>query len=286
MSKKKFILNADDLGLAKEINKAVIDGYSFGILKSTSLVANGEAFNDAIENVLPQCPKLGVGIHLNITEGKSLCTDVNLLSNDNLDFNNNYLQLFIKTYSKKNDEFLEQLEREFRRQIETILAKTKVTHIDSHQHIHTIPRIFEMICRLAKEYKINQVRTHFEKLYLVPDVHKHLNSQYFSNLIKVCFYNILTLFNEATIHKYNLKTNDYIVGLIYNEMVEAITVAYGVMAVNRKNITVEAIIHPCRYENGTINNHFNEYLLTKNLKLKEKIEKLGFEITNYVETET
>ena len=48
-------------------------------------------------------------------------------------------------------------------------------------------------------------------------------------------------------------------------------------------VTVEALIHPSRYEDGTVNNHFDEFLLTKNKKLKEKLEKLGFEITNYVE---
>ena len=32
-------------------------------------------------------------------------------------------------------------------------------------------------------------------------------------------------------------------------------------------------------------NHFDEFMLMKNRKLKEKIERLGFEITNYVEKE-
>ena len=68
-------------------------------------------------------------------------------------------------------------------------------------------------------------------------------------------------------------------------MMDALAVSYGVMAVNRDNITVEALIHPKRYDDGTIDDHFTEYKITRNKKLKDKIEKLGFEITNYVEKE-
>lgn len=283
MSGKKFILNADDLGLSKSINKAVHEAYSYGLLKSTSLVANGEAFEDAVENVISECPELGVGIHLNITEGKSICKDLETLTDKNFSFNNSYLQLLIKAYNPKEVNFLAEVEREFRRQIETVMSKTKVTHIDSHEHIHSIPKIFDIVCRLAKEYGIKQVRTHFEKYYLVPDLQKHFNINFYKNFLRVAFLGFLAVFNEAIIHQYKLKTNDYLIGLIYDKMIDALTIAYGVLAINRKNIIVEAIIHPSRYDDGTVNNRFNEYLLTKNKKLRAKIENLGFEITNYAE---
>lgn len=283
LSEKKFILNADDFGLSDAINTAILDGYSNGILKSASLVANGVAFDDAITNIIPQCPELGVGIHLNIVEGKSLCSDVSTLTDSELRFNNSFLQLLIKSYNPKEKEFLADLEREFRRQIEKVLSRTKVSHIDSHQHIHAIPKIFEIVCRLASEYGIKNVRTHFEKIYLVPDVFKVFCFKYLLNISRVLAFDAMTLFNEATAHSYNLKTNDYLVGLTYDMMIDSLTVAYGAMSVKYKNSTVEAIIHPCRYKDGTVNHRFTEYLLTKNKKLKEKIEKLGFEITNYVE---
>ena len=44
MTGKKFVLNADDLGLSKNIDRGVIDGYNSGVLKSASLCANGETF--------------------------------------------------------------------------------------------------------------------------------------------------------------------------------------------------------------------------------------------------
>ena len=105
------------------------------------------------------------------------------------------------------------------------------------------------------------------------------------NLFIVLFFELVTVYNESLIHKHGLKTNDYLVGLIYDKMIDALTISYGVMSVKLPNSTIEAIIHPCRYEDGTVNNRFDEFMLTKNKKLKEKIEKLGFEITNYVEKE-
>jgi hypothetical protein len=283
---KKFILNADDFGMSKAYNRAVLEGYQEGLLKSTSLVANGEAFDEAINSIIPQCPDLGVGIHLNIIEGTPICEDLTELVNEKGEFCNSYIQLLVKSYNPKNTEFLPQVEREFRRQIEKILSKTKVSHIDSHVHTHSIPKIFDIVCRLAKEYGIKQVRTQFEKPYIIPDIQKHLTLKYPVNLIKVFLLNLFTVFNESTVHRYELNTNDYLIGVAYTSMMDALSLSYGLMAVNCDNVVVESLIHPCRYEDGTIDNHFTEYKITKNKKLKDKIEKMGFEITNYVEKES
>lgn len=278
---KKFILNADDFGMSKAFNRAVLEGYESGILKSTSLTANGEAFEDACEKVIPLCPKLGVGIHLNIIEGKSLCADLDALTDDEGNFNNSYGQLLLKSFY--SEEFLKQIETEFRAQIEKVIAKTQVTHIDSHVHTHSIPRIFEIVCKLAKEYGIKQIRTQYEKPYIIPDVYKHLTIKYPINLIKVLLLNTFTLINENIVKKYGLNTNDYLLGVTYTSMMNSLAISYGLMAIKYDNVVAEALIHPCRYEDGTVDNHFEEFQITKNLKLKEKIENLGYEITNYGE---
>ena len=284
MSDKKFILNADDFGMSEAFNRAVLEGYSSGILKSASLTANGETFEEACKKIIPSCPGLGVGIHLNIIEGKSLCLELDMLTDNNGNFNNSFGNLLLKSLNTKDNTFFEQVEKEFRAQIEEVLKYTdKVDHIDSHVHVHSIPRIFDLTCRLAKEYGIKQVRTQFEKPYIIPDVHRHLNFKYPINLIKVALLNFFTLINEHTIQKYELNTNNYLIGVAYTSMMNSLAISYGLMAIKQDNAVVEALIHPCRYEDGTIDNHFAEFQITKNMKLKEKIEKLGFEITNYAQ---
>ena len=105
------------------------------------------------------------------------------------------------------------------------------------------------------------------------------------NLIKVALLNFFTIINENTVQAHQLKTNDYLIGVTYTSMMDSMAISYGLQALDKDNITAEALIHPCRYEDGTIDNHFQEFLITKNQKLKDKIEKLGFEITNYVQKE-
>ncbi len=284
---KKFILNADDFGMSNAYNTAIMEGAQKGLLKSTSLVANGEAFDEAVEKVIPACPELGVGVHLNIIEGKSLTKNLTELTDANRTFNNSYGKLILKAYSPKNKDFMEQLRTEFCAQIDKIRdAGIKITHIDSHVHTHAIPPIFKLVCELAKEYDIKQIRTQYESCYTVPDIIIYLNKTYPLNLIKIALLNTFTIKNKPLVKKYGLHTNDYLIGVGYTSMMNGLTVACGLNKLkNKKNITAEALIHPCRYEDGTIDNHFTEYRITQSEKLKNKIEEMGYEIGNYQSVE-
>lgn len=280
---KKFILNADDFGMNRDFNTAVYEGYNFGLLKSTSLVANGNGFEDAINRVVNNCSELGVGVHLNIMEGKSLCSEIDEIANENNDFINSYGMLILKSFGTNKAKFLKQVEWEFSAQIEKVRsAGVKITHLDSHVHTHAIPPIFELVCKLAKQYGINHVRTQYEKPYFVPDIYLHLNPKYPLNLIKIALLDGFTLINKKTAQRYDITTNDYLIGVGYTSMMNSMTVFSGLESLRYKHdITVEALIHPCRYDSGIIDNHFTEYRITQNEKLMKKIEKMGYEITNY-----
>ena len=283
MSDKKFVLNADDFGMSSAFNTAVLEGYQKGILKSTSLVANGDAFDEAVNKILPQTPDLGVGVHLNVIEGRSLTSDLREITDANGNFNLSYGQMIMKSYGLKKKEYLNQLETEFRAQIEKIKnAGINISHIDSHVHTHAIPPMFELVCKLAKEYGIEQIRTQHEHFYMVPDVMIHLKKAYPINLIKIALLDVFTFINKPVAKKYGLSTNDYLIGVGYTSMMNSLTVACGLSSLRlRKDIVAEALIHPCRYEDGTVDNHFTEYRITQNEKLKARIEQLGYEIGNY-----
>lgn len=276
MSNKKFILNADDFGMSKAHNRAVLDGYNNGFLSSASICANGKAFNAAVNEILPECPNLGIGVHLNIIEGRSL-TKAPLLTNKRGKFNNGYLALILKSY---NQEFLKQVEYEFRTQIETVLNYTKVDHIDSHVHTHAIPNLFKLTAKLAKEYNIPYVRTQFEEMYFIPSVKKHINLNYPLNVIKIALLNSFTISNRKTVKELGLKTNDYLIGVGYTGMMDDKTIEFGLKTLD-DDCLAEALIHPCNYTKPTKNQHFREFLITQNKELEDKIKRLGFEITNY-----
>ena len=106
----------------------------------------------------------------------------------------------------------------------------------------------------------------------MPDVSRIINRKYPINLIKVALLEFFTLINEKTVLKYGLTTNDYLLGVSFTSMMNSLAISYGLMAIKYDKVVAEALIHPCRYEDGTIDNHFEEFQITRNKKLKEKIE--------------
>ena len=276
MISKKFILNADDFGLTQAHNQAVLEGYNNGFLTSASLCANGEGFESAVHDILPDCPNLGLAAHLNIMEGKAL-TDCPLLTDNDGNFNVGYGYLIL---NQKKWELLEQIEQEFRAQIEKIIQVANIDHLDSHVHTHAIPEIFKITCKLAKEYNIKYIRTQYEELYFIPKVLKHLNLKYPLNLVKIALLQQFTLKNRNILNEYGLKTNDFIIGVGYTGMMDADAIEYGLQAIEEECI-VEALIHPCKYNNATRDSHTKEFSITQNKTLQDTINRLGFEITNY-----
>ncbi len=277
MAEKKFILNADDFGMTNDFNRAVLYAYSHGFLKSASLCANGSAFENAVNEVLPECPDLGVGVHLNIIEGKSL-TNCHLLTNDKKEFNNGYLSLILKS---RNKDFRIQVEKEFRAQIEKVMKYAKPDHLDSHVHTHAIPEIFKITVRLAKEYGIPFVRTQHEVFYNVPEFSRHCNFKYPVNILKILLLNYFTHQNKKTLKNTGIRTNYYLLGVGYTGLMDSKTIECGLEALPDESCIAEALIHPCKYSSDKKDQHMKEFLITQDRELENFIYGLGFEITNY-----
>src|SRR3989344_1128343 len=69
---------ADDFGLALPINEGIFDLLKEGHIDGASLMANGQAFDDAVEKLKHLEVQLpSIGIHLVLVEEKSL-TGINL----------------------------------------------------------------------------------------------------------------------------------------------------------------------------------------------------------------
>ncbi len=271
---KKFILNADDLGKSEFHNNAVLEGFKKGLLKSASVMTNMPSYKDALYRVVMPNPNLGVGVHLNLIEGKAINSKLNLLCDKYNSFNNGYLSLLLKS---KNKTFLAQVEKEFRSQIEIALETFQPSHLDSHVHVHSIPNIFEIVAKLALEYNIKQIRTQNEIPYFI------LGYKYNPiNLVKVFLLNYFSLKNKQVVKKYNLKTNDYLIGVSYTSMMNSNTILEGLKKVKNADI-VEALIHPCVYYDDTIDSHTKEFEITKDNMLKDLIEMMDYQITNYIE---
>jgi len=70
----RLIVNADDFGLCEGVNRAVKQAHTEGILTSATIMAGMPAAAEAVE-LAGEMPSLGVGVHLNLTEGTPVSRD-------------------------------------------------------------------------------------------------------------------------------------------------------------------------------------------------------------------
>jgi hopanoid biosynthesis associated protein HpnK len=158
MNMKRLIVNADDFGLTTKINQAIMDAHYCGLISSTSLLANGEAFESAV-TLSRQAPRLGVGVHLNLTEGQPVAPACRIpsLVNGQGCFGRKPGRLWRAIILGRASTV--DIEKELRAQIEKVLAAGIVaTHLDSHKHVHALPVLGRMTIRLTRQYGIPAIR--------------------------------------------------------------------------------------------------------------------------------
>ena len=162
-----LILHSDDFGLNSEVNRAILEVAQRGILGSASLMTNGLAAEDALEQAR-DCTRLGVGLHLNIVRGRPLSNpeDIPSLVGDDGRFLNSVARLMTRSVRGKLSAC--EVEAEYRRQIEFMLKRNFVpTHMDGEKHTHIlIPESARAVRKLSGEFNIGRVRLINEKALL------------------------------------------------------------------------------------------------------------------------
>lgn len=159
---KRLIVNADDFGYTRGVNAGIVRGFREGIVTSTTIMANGDAFEDAIECAQAN-PKLGVGCHLVLVGGKCVAPAQQISSlvdsEGRLPPSLPALLSKLSTGSVRR----EAIEAELRAQVERVMAAgLQLTHFDSHKHTHAHPKVMEVVVQVAEEFKVTRIRKPFE----------------------------------------------------------------------------------------------------------------------------
>lgn len=152
----QFIINSDDFGYCPGINAAILYCHTHGILTSTTLMANGLFFEQAVQ-LAKAHPTLGVGVHLVMTFGRPLLDDMPSLTDEAGNF------LKRTAFDEQSTIDAHELYREWQAQIEKVKAAGIIpTHLDSHHHMHNFNETTrEVIEQLATDYQL-PVRGNFE----------------------------------------------------------------------------------------------------------------------------
>jgi hopanoid biosynthesis associated protein HpnK len=155
---KKLIVHADDFGLTEKVNDGIIKAHLDGILTSTSIMANGSAFDHAVR-LARSTPSLDIGVHLTLINENpilpperlpTLVDSIGRMHNHAFGFTRRYLLGRIN---------LEEAKAELESQIKMILQAGIIpSHLDSHQHLHMLPGVLKTVIELSRKYKIPVIR--------------------------------------------------------------------------------------------------------------------------------
>ena len=232
---KKIIVNADDFGRHELINRAVERAFKAGCLKSTTLMAGGAAFDDAVSRA-KKFSGLGVGIHFTLANGNpvlppkevpSLVTEEGIFHGDYVKFLKRYLSGKI-SLAEVCSELAAQLEK-IRR------AGLTLTHFDSHQHLHHVPGIIEITLDLAKSAGIKSMRVANTKLF---DGELDSLGKLFGRL----GLGSLAKFAAHMAHKKNFATPEHFAGIVAGESVSEKFLLK--LIENFQDGTTEVMLHP------------------------------------------
>ena len=231
----KVIINADDCGISAHVNAEIRRFIELGLISSTTIMANMDDFDGACQLYKDYHEKISFGIHFNLTEGTPLTYSQQLLD---------------KGFYVERDH---KIKRELEAQLMKLLdAGFKLTHFDSHQHVHFHRQLIPLFCKVAKKYEIVKFRR-------------------YSNLSISPFNKIKTQLWRALVYLHNpqLQTTDYFCGVT-----SFLKLATGNAL--QENKTYEVMCHP-----GHGGKNYEEENKTMEVRIDELIKDKKIELISY-----
>jgi predicted glycoside hydrolase/deacetylase ChbG (UPF0249 family) len=154
---RQLVINADDFGISRGVNRGIVEAHRDGLVTSASLMPNLPSAEDALTRAAI-CPDLGLGLHLTLTAGRPLTPPdrVPTLVDDDGQFH--VLGALLSRLSLGQVR-TDDLTRELSGQIEWALRRgVQPSHLDSHHHVHVHPRVSPIVIGLARQHGIGWVR--------------------------------------------------------------------------------------------------------------------------------
>ncbi len=159
---RRVIVNADDFGFSQAISDGILRAFRDGIVTSTTVTANMPSAADALA-AARDADGLGVGVHLNLSQGPPLSREGQALAGPDGVMNHSGAGLILACIRRRS--LLAAAQAECDAQIRWVLEHgIAPTHLDSHRHAHAWPPLFGRVAALARRYHVRFVRWHGERL--------------------------------------------------------------------------------------------------------------------------
>ncbi|MGA7220878.1 MAG: ChbG/HpnK family deacetylase [Candidatus Sulfotelmatobacter sp.] len=161
---RRLIVNADDFGLTLGVNRAIVEAHTRGIVTSSTLMANGPAFEDAIR-LAKTVPNLSVGCHVVLIDGAPVSNPKLLPSLAKISGESARFAHGIKSFAARalaGRLHAGEIEMEVGAQIQKIhSAGIRISHLDTHKHTHLFPAVLRPLLRAARACGVHAIRNPF-----------------------------------------------------------------------------------------------------------------------------
>jgi predicted glycoside hydrolase/deacetylase ChbG (UPF0249 family) len=191
---RRLIINADDFGLTSGVNQAILEAHQKGVVTSSTLMANGRAYREAVE-LAARSPNLSVGCHVVLVDGhpvsrpeqvrsllapmkppssplrRRFVRSVSASMSPQNKFYDGFGNIAIRSLRGKIP--AQQVEEEVTAQIRKIQESgIHVSHVDAHKHTHMLPGVAGAIMRAASACGVRAIRNPF--LPITPLIFAHV----------------------------------------------------------------------------------------------------------------
>ena len=157
--RKNFFITADDFGISKPVNEAIVNLLLKKKIDYATLIVNLNGFEDAVDKIKKYSLENKIGFHFNLTWGKPVSENLKKIVDKNGYFLNLKKLYFASLFKNIKDE----VEKELKAQIKKFEnSGLKLNFMTGHQYIELFPQIGEIYFKFAIKNKI-KVRFPLEK---------------------------------------------------------------------------------------------------------------------------
>jgi chitin disaccharide deacetylase len=162
-----LLINADDFGLTRGVNRSVIELHRAGVLSSATLMATGAFFADAAA-LARATPALEVGCHVVLVDGVPALSPAQIpsLCPDGQSFRPSLGRFAVDLHLGRIRPA--EIEAEAAAQMRHLQqAGLRVSHLDTHKHTHLFPRVLRPLLQAARACDVPAIRNPFEPAWAV-----------------------------------------------------------------------------------------------------------------------
>ena len=247
-STRRLIVNADDFGRSSSINDAVIGAHREGILTTASLMVNEPATDEAV-SLARQNPRLGVGLHLTLSERP--------------------VAAGFKFFFERS--LRPQLRSEICAQLEKFRATgLPLDHVNSHHHLHMHPTVIGLLLKCLREMNITRVRLTREPFWVNV---RHVAGRRFRNWPHALIYAVLAWRARSGFRAAQIRYPEFVFGLMQNHAVDEAYLKQLLPALPTGDSEL--------YSHPSLNGFRHEFEALISPRVRELVDRLGIRLIRY-----